>query len=108
LDQQGQRMPDPEAVSSMLTDYAAFAIRHQPARVKPLVQQALRIQQRSCRGYSLAAARAYEVFADFSAAHGQTDARRSYLKKALLLVQICDPDNSAHLQKLKTVIREAA
>jgi hypothetical protein len=101
-------MPDPEAVSSMLTDYAAFAIRHQPARVKPLVQQALRIQQRSCRGYSLAAARAYEVFADFSAAHGQTDARRSYLKKALLLVQICDPDNSAHLQKLKTVIREAA
>ncbi|GAB2819182.1 hypothetical protein GCM10027276_21000 [Comamonas piscis] len=108
LDQQGQPMSDPEAVSGMLADYAAFAIRHQPTRVKPLVQQALRIQQRSCRGYSLAAARAYEVFADFLAAHGQTDARRSYLKKALLLVQICDPDNSAHLQQLKTVIREAA
>ncbi|MFC3216617.1 hypothetical protein [Comamonas sp. JC664] len=44
----------------------------------------------------------------FLAAHGQTDARRSYLKKALLLVQICDPDNSAHLQQLKTAIREAA
>jgi TM2 domain-containing membrane protein YozV len=108
LDQQGQRMPDPEAVSSMLADYAAFAIRHQPARVKPLVQQALRIQQRSCRGYSLAAARAYEVFAAFLEAHGQADARRSYLRKALLLVQICDPDNSAHLQQLKTAIREAA
>ncbi|WP_423933005.1 NINE protein [Comamonas sp. 23] len=108
LDQQGQRMPDPEAVSVMLAGYAAFASRLQPARVKPLVQQALRIQQRSCRGYSLAAARAYEVFADFLAAHGQTDARRSYLKKALLLVQICDPDNSAHLQQLKTAIREAA
>ncbi|WP_312462859.1 TM2 domain-containing protein [Comamonas sp.] len=108
LDQQGQHMPDPEAVSSMLADYAAFAIRHQPTRVKALVQQALRIQQRSCRGYSLAAARAYEVFADFLAAHGQTDARRSALKKALLLVQICDPDNNAHLLQLKTSIREAA
>ncbi|MEF9965952.1 MAG: NINE protein [Comamonas sp.] len=108
LDQKGQRMPDPEAVSGMLADYAAFAIHHQPTRVKPLVQQALRIQQRSCRGYSLAAARAYAVFADFLAAHGQTDARRSYLKKALLLVQICDPDNVQHLQQLKTAIREAA
>ncbi|TDS78098.1 TM2 domain-containing protein [Comamonas sp. JUb58] len=108
LDQQGQRMPDPEAVSVMLADYAAFAIRHQPTRVKPLVQQALRIQQRSCRGYSLAAARAYEVFAAFLEAHGHADARRSYLKKALLLVQICDPDNSVHLQQLKTAIREAA
>jgi hypothetical protein len=68
----------------------------------------LRIQQRSCRGYSLAAARAYAVFAAFLAAHGQTDARRSYLKKALLLVQICDPDNVQHLQQLKTAIREAA
>jgi tetratricopeptide (TPR) repeat protein/TM2 domain-containing membrane protein YozV len=107
LDQQGQRMPEPEALSHMLAAYAAFAIAQQPTRVKLLVQQALRIQQRSCRGYSLAAAQAYEVFADFLAAHGQTEARRSYLKKALLLVQICNPDNTAHLQKLKNAIKEA-
>ena len=98
---------DSEAVSDVLTRYAAFSIRHQPAQVKPLIEQSLRLQHRTYRGYSLAAARAYEVFASFMADIGQPQARIDHLKQALLLYDICDPDNTAHMHMLKTAINTA-
>ncbi len=98
---------DSEAVSDVLTRYAAFSIRHQPAQVKPLIEQSLRLQHRTYRGYSLAAARAYEVFASFMADIDQPQARIDHLKQALLLYDICDPDNTAHMHMLKTAINTA-
>ncbi len=100
----GDVMEDNEAVSDVLTRYAAFSVRHQPAKVKPLIEQSLRIQHRAYRGYSLAAARAYEVFAGFMAEVGQPAAHLAHLQKALLLYQVCDPDNISQIAAMKESI----
>lgn len=103
----GDVMEDSEAVSDVLTRYAAFSVRHQPARVKALIEQSLRIQHRTYRGYSLAAARAYEVFAGFMAEVGQPAARLAHLQTALLLYQVCDPDNVSQIAAMKKSIAAA-
>ncbi|MFG5776057.1 NINE protein [Comamonas sp. J-3] len=103
----GEVVEDSEAVSDVLTRYASFSVRHQPAQVKPLIEQSLRIQQRAYRGYSLAAARAYEVFAGFMVDVNQPAARVAHLQKALMLYQVCDPDNLAHIAELKKSIAVA-
>lgn len=103
----GDVMQDSEAVSDVLTRYAAFSARHQPAKVKALVEQSLRIQHRAYRGYSLAAARAYEVFAAFMADVGQPAARLTHLQTALLLYQVCDPDNISQIAAMKKTIAAA-
>ena len=100
----GEVTEDCEAVSDVLTRYAAFAIHHQPAQVKPLIEQSLRIQHKAYRGFSMAAARAYEVFASFMLEMKQPAARAHHLRQALLLVQVCDPDNTAHMAQLKNAI----
>ena len=100
----GEVVEDSEAVSDVLTRYAAFSVRHQPAQVKPLIEQSLRIQHRAYRGYSLAAARAYEVFAGFMAEVGQPAAHLAHLQKALLLYQVCDPDNISQIAAMKESI----
>lgn len=103
----GDVVEDSESVSDVLTRYAAFSVHHQPAQVKPLIEQSLRIQQRSYRGYSLAAARAYEVFASFMLELDKPQARIQYLRQALMLYQVCEPDNSAHIAQLKKTIAKA-
>lgn len=103
----GEVVEDSEAVSDVLTRYAAFSVRHQPAQVKPLIEQSLRIQQRAYRGYSLAAARAYEVFAGFMVDVNQPAARVAHLQKALMLYQVCEPDNLSHIAELKQSITVA-
>ena len=107
IHQLGDVTEDSEAVSDVLTRYAAFSARHQPAQVKPLVEHALRIQQKAYRGYSMAAARAYEVFAGFMADMQQPAAQEQHLRQALLLVQVCDPDNAKHIAQLKSAIAAA-
>ena len=82
-------------------------MRHQPTQVKPLIEQSLRIQQRAYRGYSLAAARAYEVFAGFMVDVNQPVARVAHLQKALMLYQVCEPDNLSHIAELKQSITVA-
>ncbi len=103
----GDTPDDSEAVSDVLTRYAAFSVRHQPQQVKPLIEQSLRLQMRSYRGYSSAAARAYEVFAQFMQQIQQPAAHVQYLRQALLVYQVCEPDNLQHLQTLKTAIAQA-
>ena len=103
----GEVVEDSERVSDVLTRYAAFCVRHQPDQVKPLIEQSLRIQQRSYRGYSMAAARAYEVFATFMDKLGKPGMRAQHLRQALMLYQVCDPDNSAQLAQLKHSIAAA-
>ena len=103
----GEVVEDSECVSDVLTRYAAFCVRHQPEQVKPLIEQSLRIQQRSYRGYSMAAARAYEVFAAFVDKLDKPGMRAQHLRQALMLYQVCDPDNSAQIAQIKRSIAAA-
>ncbi len=105
--QLGEVVEDSERVSDVLTRYAAFCVQHQPNQVKSLIEQSLRIQQRAYRGYSMAAARAYEVFAAFMDKLGKPAMRAQHLRQALMLYQVCDPDNSAQIAQLKRSIAAA-
>ena len=85
---------DAELHSHMLNNFASLLMgRRDFARARPLYERSLAIQQRSCRGISIAAANAHNDLGLIAQDEGDLRQALMHFKRTLLLNQICTPDH---------------
>lgn len=85
---------DAELHSHMLNNFASLLMgRRDFARAQPLYERSLAIQQRSCRGISIAAANAHNDLGLIAQDEGDLRQALMHFKRTLLLNQICTPDH---------------
>jgi tetratricopeptide (TPR) repeat protein len=85
---------DAELHSHMLNNFASLLMgRRDFERARALYERSLAIQQRSCRGISIAAANAHNDLGLIAQDDGDLRQALAHFKRTLLLNQICTPDH---------------
>jgi tetratricopeptide (TPR) repeat protein len=96
---------DAELHSHMLNNFASLLMgRRDFERARPLYERSLAIQQRSCRGISLAAANAHNDLGLIAQDEGDLRQALVHFKRTLLLNQICTPDHPKNLDSAQRSI----